>query len=254
MRSRLGVRVELVLDEVDSSVESAFFQALGDAAKHNLCRLVLCGRGGLLKTALRSQQVYGCRLDLMRLEPLDHEAAKTLVFKPLRDLGFQLQDEASIADQLFELTGRLPHLLQFCLRRLVEVCIAGQIKLLTADHVRTLRWDYDTAQYFTSPLSDLSDPECRLVALVLLEAFPEQVNQSTIQQIAASEGLRLDQERCKEICNDLFINNILAWRGGGSFRMANEAMAHFTRESGYLAGAIQEARSRAVVAAKTVGA
>ena len=250
MRSRLGVRVELVLDEVDSSVESAFFQTLGEAARNNLCRLVLCGRGGLLKAALRSSQRYGCRLDLMRLEPLDVEAARALVLRPLRDLGFELQDETSITGQLFELTGRLPYLLQFCLRRLVEVCIVGGAKLLTPEHVRELRWDYDTAQYFTSPLSDLTDPECRLVALVLLELSPDQVDQSTVQQIAASAGLRLDQERCKEICNDLFINNILAWRGG-SFRMANKALAHFTRESGYLASAIQEARSRAGVAART---
>jgi hypothetical protein len=241
MRNRLGVRVELVLDEVDSSVDGQFFQVLGDAAKQNLCRLLLCGRGGLLRSVLRSSQYYGSRLDLIRLDPLDDISAETLVLRPLRDLGFEIESEPEVLSQLFELTGKLPHLLQFCLRRLVEAGISYKRNTITAEDIRMLHQDYDTVQYFTSPLSDLMSPVSRLVALTLLNMAPDQVNQSTVQQIAAVEGLKLGLDQCKEICNDLFINNILAWHAG-SYRVVNKAITQFTRENGYLQDAISEAK------------
>jgi hypothetical protein len=140
------------------------------------------------------------------------------------------------------MTGNLPHLLQFCLRRLVDLCIADGKRLLTPEHVQTLHWDFETAHYFTSPLSDLMDPESRLIALNLLRNPPELITHSVIHQMAAAESLRLDVQRCKEICNDLFINNVLAW-SRGAFRIANEALVHFVAQSGDLEQAIAEARA-----------
>ncbi|MCI0489898.1 MAG: hypothetical protein L0229_25175 [Blastocatellia bacterium] len=239
-RKALGGPLDLLLDEVDLICEDYAFKFLGDAAKLGLCRLVLCGRGVLLKTMLSAKSPLECRLELIQLEPLDENSARELIFTPLADLGFTIIEPDRVGDQVLRLTGRLPNLLQFYGQKLVELVLDKETDTISPQHVEKIKGDFVTAQYFIKPLNDLEDPETRLVGLSLLKEDYKEFSVTTVMAVADRAGLSLEHKRALEICNDLVINNVLAWNDG-SFRIANEGLYFYAHKMGYLDGALKEA-------------
>lgn len=236
-RSRLGGPLDLLLDEVDEVCQSEAFQCLGEAARHGYCRLVLCGRGVLLRMMLRGQSSLACRLKLLRLQPLDEDSARRLILEPLTDLGFSVSEPGPLVNHVSQLTGRLPHLLQFYGQKLAELAAQESVESITMRHVESIKWDFETAQYFLSPLQDLTSPEVRLIALSLLQSGIKQFSIPGVRSLAEKQGIILDQACTIDICNELVINNVLSWNNG-SFCIANEAMEHYAREMGLLDDAL----------------
>ena len=118
-----GQPLELLLDEVDGVCHTEAFEFLGHAAKGGLCRLILCGRGTLFKMLMDKGSAFECRLETIRPEPLDYESARRLILEPLEDLGFAIGEQEKVVENLFELTGRLPHLLQYSGKKLVSFAL-----------------------------------------------------------------------------------------------------------------------------------
>lgn len=236
-----GGPLDLVLDEVDEVCKSDTFHFLGEAARLGYCRLVLCGRGTLLKTMLdRSTPIEG-RLELIRLEPLPEGPARDLLLNPLTDLGFELPEPDALVEQVFELTGRLPHHIQMFGKKLAELAISEGSNRITAETLGTLKCDFLVAQYFTKMLDEIRDARTRLVGLALLKADRRDVPVPVVQEVARREGLTLTSREANDICLDLAIDNILAWEHGG-FRLANTGLSFFTSQTGYLDGALEDAR------------
>ena len=241
MAYRLGGRIDLLLDEVDEVCDSGAFDYLGEAAKHGHCRLILCGRGRLLKTMTQQSSSLAHRLDLMRLNPLDEESARTLLAAPLRDLGFELEEPERLFEQVFRLTGRLPNFMQFYARKLVELAIDERRNTLSAAQAEMLQWDFETAQFFISPLQDISSDRARFTAMMLLKDTRREFTPTQVCRLAAQHGLPLKDAEMLEICNELVIVNVLAW-DRGVFRVANEALTEFARQLGVLDRMYDEAR------------
>jgi hypothetical protein len=232
--------LELLLDEVDAVCASETFKSLAKAARQSLCRLVLCGRGQLLKLALSPDSLLECRVELMRLRPLEHESARKLILAPLTDLGFSLDQPDRIVEKLFRLTGRMPHLLQYYGKGLANLAVEEGVNTITPQHLEMLGWDFETAQYFISPLRDLADPETRFVALSLLKDGRQRFSIPQVREIAEKQGLPFNNNRAGEICNDLVINNVLAW-DEGMFCLANESLPHYVRQMKLLDGEFKDA-------------
>lgn len=243
-RGRCGRPLELILDEVDTVCLGDAFRSLGIGARLGLCRLVLCGRGVLLKTILSGGSPLECRLELMQLEPLDRKSAAELLLRPLSDLGFDLVGVETLADRILRLTGRLPHLIQFCGRQLVESAIKKELGRLSQDDIEELEGDFVVAQYFIKPLRDIDDPVSRLVGLWMLKNGHGELTVLDAQGIATQSGIALDHNRALEICNDLVINNVLAW-DGGHFRIANEGLYLYAKRMGFLDAALRDAQEEA---------
>ncbi|OGW16669.1 MAG: hypothetical protein A3G93_00460 [Nitrospinae bacterium RIFCSPLOWO2_12_FULL_45_22] len=240
-RSEHGHRLELLLDEVDEVCQGGAFNCLGKAAKEGICRLILSGRGSLLKMALSSHSPIGHRLDLIRPEPLDTESAKKLILEPLMDLGFRVIGVDQIIHDVFHLTGRLPHLLQSYGNKLVDIALVEGTDTISIEHIDRLKWDFEFAQYLTSPLQDIVDPKGRLLALSLLKESHRDFDIPSIQKFAEGLGFNLDYQKTKEMCNDLVIHNILAWNQG-LYRIATGALSYYAREMRFLDDAIDKAR------------
>jgi hypothetical protein len=242
LRKSLNGPVELLLDEVDEVCNGDAFNALGEAAKMGLCRLVLCGRGGLLRTMLSNKSSLDCRLDLLQLGPLREEAARSMLLEPLDDLGFELSDEKAVSDEVLRLTGRLPHFLQLFGMKLVEMAIQRGTEVISPELLDELKSDFLVMQFFLRSLAQLEDLETRLVGFALVEENPRSINLPDIYALAQREGLRLDPARALEVCINLVVNNVLVWEGG-SYHIANEGLPFYARQTGYLASALAEARS-----------
>lgn len=241
-RSKLGGTINLLLDEVDHVCFSEAFNVLGEAAKLEHCRLILIGKGELFRMVTSEVQLKQ-RLQLLQLNPLDESAARSLLLTPLDDLGFEVTEPDRLVEQVFRLTGRLPHLIQFFARKLVELAIDEGVNAITAAQVEALRWDFETAQFFISPLQSefLEDAEVRLIAFLLLKEHTREFTPGQVRLLATRWGLPLDEMRALRICNELVIQNVLVWNKG-SFQLANEALVDYARHLGILDSALESAR------------
>jgi hypothetical protein len=232
--------LDLLLDEVDLVCGSEAFKALGAAARDGLCRLILCGKEALLNAALSETSLLGCRLVLTQLEPLDETAATELIMRPLTDLGFEIIEPEKVIEYILRWTGRLPYLLQFFGQKLANMAIDENAHAISMEQVEALKWDFVTAQYFVKPLTDLDDPEARFIGLSLLKNKYTEFSVRAVSDLARRSGISLTHNRAREICNNLVINNVLAWKGG-SYRIANEGLYFYALEAGYLDNALEEA-------------
>lgn len=211
---------------------TGLFVTLGEAAKQGHCRLVLCGRGVLLRLMLSQDSALAQRVQLLRPESLPAEIARDLVLKPLGDLGFRVTGEDGVLTTILELTGRLPHLLQFFLGKLANYCIDSKTEVVSQEEVKAVTWDFESAQFFTAPLRDVRQKECARLALLLIDEMKSGASIPEICRLAARHGMHLTEERAFEMCSDLLINNVLAWSQGGCFHIANDAMVTLARRLG----------------------
>lgn len=240
-RNRCGGPLELLLDEVDEVCRGRAFKALGEAARNEYCRIVLCGRGVLLKLGLDSFCPIGYRLKLIRLAATDQQTVARLLLEPLRDLGLVVAEPERLVDHVMGMTSGLPHLVQFYGQRLAErVATGGQttVSLQDADYVRE---EFVTAGYFVGPLKQVTVSDSRYIALLMLRDAAKSLSVPDVQRLAASDGVSLDVSHLGEICDDLVINNILAWRNG-VYRVACEGMRYYATRHGWLESALREAR------------
>jgi hypothetical protein len=241
-KKRYGGPLELILDEVDEDCESPTFRALGEAARAQLCRLILCGKGGLLKTLLSSKSPLDCRLDWIQLGPLDSGSARDLLIKPITDLGFKIEEPDKLTAEVLDLTGQLPNLVQLFGMKLVDRAIVDKTETVAIDHLEALKKDFFVAQFFIKSLNELTDPDTRLIALLLLEQGCASFSSTQIQILASREGLNLNDLRANEICLDLLVNNVLIW-DNGSYRIASGGLPFYARKKDYLKTSLEKARA-----------
>ncbi|MBI1766713.1 MAG: hypothetical protein HYR56_35350 [Acidobacteria bacterium] len=243
LKTKLGGTIHLLLDEVDNVCQGEVFDLLGEAAKLGYCRLILIGRGGLLRMMLYSDSQLNQRLQLLQLNPLDEPAARNLLLDPLADLGFKVDDPERLSAQVLRLTGRLPNQIQFFARKLAELAIDEQSDTISLAQVERLKWDFETTQFFISPLQGeyLEDAEVRLIALLLLKEQLKEITPGPICALALRWGLPIDEMHALRICNELVIHNVLVWNKG-RFCLANEALAEYAERLGILDSALETAR------------
>jgi hypothetical protein len=252
VRSTLEAPLNLILDEVDAICNWPGFNNLAMAAREASCRLVLCGKGDLLRVMLAPSSYLSNRLDLMRLEPLGEAEARTLLFQPLEDLQIHVLDAEEVAHLVLRLTGRLPHLIQFYGQKLVQRasnrladgdCVSLDPLTVSPKDVHAVTSDMGTTGFFLSALREISqaDPEVYLLALLLLREGIRRVSPSLVLRLAREEGMDSDYIGAVDICNDLVINNVLMWDQNG-FCLANEGLIHHARRLGYLSTAIEDVR------------
>jgi hypothetical protein len=257
LRSKLGQLPNIVLDETDELSQSAVFRQLSTLSKNKFCRIIFCGRGKLLNAALESPSMLGGRFELVRLKALAPAVARRLLVEPLNDLGIATDRSVEAIERVLTLTGCLPHQVQFFGQRLSELCIREKTTMISMAQVDLLQWDFETAQYFASPLADISSPEGKLVALSILKKRLKSINYASVSELAREHGVSLSLADTKRVCNDLVICNILTWTGDSlqsiretaepstaqaTFCISSEALSDYAEKMGYLTHGLQEVK------------
>jgi hypothetical protein len=233
---------ELLLDEVDEVCLSETFQFLGEAAKLGYCRLVLCGKGVLLKMMLNTKSPLDCRLDLLQLRPLEDDEAVALLAQPLADLGFHIVNLDALSEEVLYLTGRLPNLVQLFAIKLADGAMKAGRGHIAPEHLEALKDDFLIAQFFIKSLTDLDDPQTRLVGMLLVREGRRDFSVAAVQEVARSEGVVLDSRRASDICTDLLVNNVLVWNHG-SYSIANGGLIFYAQKKEFLGNALEETRA-----------
>lgn len=230
-KTKYGLPLELILDEVDEVCETETFRQLGEAVKLGICRLVLCGRSAILKKAINAEDPLQCRLRFLTLKPLNDNDAQKLIFEPMEDLGFVLEDKENFMERTIRLTGGMPHLLQLFGEKLIAQALDEGKNTIDSEMLETQAFDFETAQYVMSPLAGLADDEVRKIALEILMRELPVINVDTVRSIATEAGIIADYAKTMEMCNDMVVNNILFWYKGCFLR--NEALNTYAKNLGY---------------------
>jgi len=241
LKMRYEGPIGLLLDEVDEYVGSTAFQYLSHAAKNGYCRLLMGGKGELLKKMLEETNPFQCRMHVLRLEPLDENEAVELVFGPFRDLGFVIREPGKVRDSIFRWTGNLPHLLQFYGHRLCELMIDRRVQTLDIAMVEEVRDALETFTYFSDPLFKAKDPKLRFIALSMLDLGHRPYGFAHIHQVLTAKGLTMTVDELRDKLNELVILNVLAWTRG-AFQVANESLIYYARETGFMSLALCETK------------
>jgi len=242
--SHLGGRLDLLFDEVDRVCQVLpVMEALSSASRAGHCRLVLCGKGTLLRTVLSEASPFGLRTQLMRLQPLDEQSASALLLDGLTDLGFRVCEPNVFTSRIFDLTGRMPHLLQFWAHQIVEAALQADTRTLSATNIDSLLAGHAMVQYAVSPLLDIDKPLNRLLAVEILRNRISSVSVHVLIELAARNGISLSARAALDACNDLLVHGVLLWDRGG-FRLANTALGLAAERLGLLTPMLQESHKQ----------
>lgn len=203
--------LDLLFDEVDKICEDSAFEVVGDAVKHGYCRVVLCGKGGLLRMMTHGTAQLAERLTLVQPEPLDVDSARRLLIEPLFDLGFKIPDAVWLAEAVFGLTQRRPHLIQACARQMIGNAMAEESTTIGQAQFDNVLRNFGAFATTLLPLDAMSDDETRLAALLLLRVGLGEVNVGRLQGVFNALDLEVTAVRALDICRDLWICNVLTW-------------------------------------------
>lgn len=231
--------LDLLLDDVDEVCRSSTFQALADCAKDGLCRLVLAGRSGLLELLLDKKSPFKGRLELMRLEPLDASAAEQLVLGPLIDLDWTVENPDRFCSELFRLTGRLPHLLQFCAKKICDLAVKRNAQTIKLSFLEEVRWDFDTMNTVTSALRGIKNQSLKAVAYELVRQRPQIVTASLVERVAreldVAKDLKVpfDKEAAEDECKRLVLESVLSFFDG-NYRLSSEVLPEYAERQGLI--------------------
>jgi hypothetical protein len=233
-RSESDGPIELLLDETDLICHGEAFRQLGLAAKEGHVRLVLCGRKRLYDFASRESSPLGQRLVLMRLSPLSDMEARSLIQLPLDALGLSLDPEPELLRHILHRSGRLPHLIQYYAKHLVELTSENKSDWITPALVAELEDRDDFCEMFLSPLEELSDRPAYALACLLLADGRDRFDTAYIREILGRLGRApADVVAVRREADELVVANILAWEKGG-YRLASPVIREAARAAGFL--------------------
>lgn len=234
LRHSYGGPVELLFDEVDEVCSSKTFQYLAQSVKAGDVRLIMCGRSPeLLKFELGTDSNASFRLQKLRPTPLDEPAARELIRRPLTDLGIKIRDESELVDRVCRQTGRMPHLLQFYGKRLVEQASESGREEVDVALLEEIESNIETLGLFVSPIHELKDESVKSIAVALLNDSRTVFTPQDVTGLAAKLGQDRTADDVFDVCNLLVMQNVLAWRND-RFHVACEGIRYFSRKAGLL--------------------
>lgn len=224
--------LDLLLDEVDSVCSSDAMEGISEAVRCGFCRVILCGKGGLYAMMRRRDSQFARRLELIRPEPLDPDSAARLLLEPLAALGITPEDETALRQVVFTLTARRPHLIQECAKHLFQFAQADRTATITERHLERLSAHFAELSHALLPLEDMRNDLTRLLVLLWLREGGRLITVAYLQQLAKRHGLDLSAAEALEICDDLWICNVLTWENG-HLTLASPHLVEFVRKMNF---------------------
>lgn len=225
--------IELLIDEADEFCFTEPLRQIGQAAREGSVRLILCGRKQVHDYALREASPLARRLEVIRLGPLQDAEARDLIVLPLADLGIALEDDSGVVRRILDRTGRLPHLIQYYCKHLVDAVASADPPRITHLLLSELERDYDFLEHVLNPLFELRDRRAYDVALGLLDGGQEHFRLADVEVLAARIGHRMSTREVKDLCDDLVVQNVLIW-DRSAYRVSSPVLRAAARRSGLL--------------------
>jgi hypothetical protein len=229
-----GGPIELLIDEADAFCFTEPFRQLGQAARDGYVRMVLCGRKGVHDYALREASPLAGRLEVIRLGPLQDAEARDLICQPMADLGITVDEDPSVLRRLLDQTGRLPHLIQYYCKHLVDL-LSGRRDGTQVTHtlISELESGYEFLENLLSPLFELREERTYDVAVGLLQKGNEHFRLADVEALAARLGHTLSLREARDLCDELVVQNILMW-DRLAYRLSSQALRMSAKRSGLL--------------------
>jgi len=217
--ARLGGPFELILDECDAICKEGqgdLLERIAEFASSYHCRLILIGRGNLLRYCQRRNATALGRLRELRFRPLRPDDAWELFSAPLLGLGLTIEEPEKLRAHVLRITSRMPHLIHEAAREIVEAVHITDSKVVSSSLFRRGHNPFSNFGLLKSHLNDLANARSRFVACtLLLNPDCKQYDASRVGGILRKEGLKPNTMQITELCDDLVINCLLGWESRG---------------------------------------
>jgi hypothetical protein len=148
--NNLGWPTELLLDDVDELCTGAALRSLSDAAREGHLRLILSGREDALQQVLDRGTSSTYPFELIRLGPLDPQAAEDIICKPMADLGIELREGEQLVKHILRASGCWPHLLHLYCSELVKLARESGVDVVSLAEAREVETCLETARCVTA--------------------------------------------------------------------------------------------------------
>lgn len=232
--NHFGKPPDLLCDEVDEVLHLNVFDSLAMIARKRYCRLVLAGKARLMANMLDPSRAFASRVVVMRLEPLTKDESRGLFLKPFEDLGFVVHDRSTVLDTVCDLTGGLPHLLQYYGRVVATHLLHNGSNTVDERALLEVRDQFETQAYTLDFLMRLQPGSVKkAVALAVIKHPRRLLSLPDIHRIATDAGIELTLEETWSICNDLVLDTILSWERL-HFVVANGTLAFHAERVGLI--------------------
>lgn len=211
-RSRLRGPLEIVLDETDRHLVLPSMRVLIHQGIKKMCRIVLVGRWQLMKFAIHTVDDNFNRLEPVVMPPLTFGEAQDLIERPLRDLGFNIQECRQEFRLAVNRLGRVPGLIQ----ELGAFTVAEAERSSLPEAIHLALGKIISVSRLIGLLNDLSSIQARIAALLLLlygkkDEFAEPL---WLRDQFRHQGIRVGIAQCIELCDELVIHHLLGYENG----------------------------------------
>ena len=230
-KEHFGRPVDLLLDEVDEVLAFKFFDTVEHISREGYCRIVLAGKSNLLREMLNPTRALAERMDLLRLEPLSTTETESLFLQPLRDLGFRVSQEEEMLRAVEDLSGQMPHWVQFYGKAVAQLGCDRELEEITPKLLQDVRDSFEVHTRCVSAILDLADAKVQQAAQLLLTLPRRPMAIPEIQGVFKDHQIAAEYKDTYAICNDLVLANILSWQQG-RVEIANGSLMYHARLSG----------------------
>jgi hypothetical protein len=232
-RGSFGRPVDFLLDEVDEVLSFEFFDTLEHISRMGYCRAVLAGKSSLLREMLNPKRAFACRLDLLRLESLSATETESLFIQPLLDLGFGISRKEELLRALEDLSGHMPHWVQFYGKAVAQLACEKNIPDISPELIYAVRDSFEVHARCISAILNLADSKVQSAAQLLLTLPRRPMTVSEIQGVFRDHNIASEYRDTWTICNDLVLANVLSW-SQGRMEVANGSLIHHAKLGGLI--------------------
>jgi hypothetical protein len=233
--SREGRRLIFFLDEIDYFIEFdgkhnfKMLKIFRSMAQNDYCQFVFAGFKTLspYKRSLDSPLYNFC--ELIRMEPLERDAALALITEPMKSIGIEYHDLTD-RELILEYTACHPNLLQFYGKHLIERIekhhqVEDRRTIFREDIEDLFNLEYEN--YIIDEIymfyTDLDDVDKLIVTLMLEEledGFSNTVSPSQIKKKLKALEVQISMNQVYQVMKILALRFILQDNGEGRFSFA----------------------------------
>lgn len=222
--------IEFILDELDAVVTSDVFDRLTEASKLGFCRLIICGRGGVLRATQNTESYFNSRFHHIRIGPLEEDDAYDLFRIPLTSLGIDLEDIPDMKQTLMDVTGGLPDLIQYTAISLTEN-MKGKNRITVEDVLKLKSKDFMYNSYVTGSLQTLivEKPSVFKFLKGIDRRYDGKFTRKNAVGVLTNLDIEIKPNQVGEVLNDLVIDNILIW-DNHTYRISHDLYREYLRK------------------------
>jgi photosystem II stability/assembly factor-like uncharacterized protein len=246
-----GRTLVMLFDEIDGLLQKdmqngeQLFQILRALSQEGQLRFIFCGEKVLNESLHNPNLVFFNFCNLIPLTYLKPDEARRVVVEPMQEMGITLEGDGALADEIVELAGGHPNIVQYICQKLIDRINQRRDRHINRADLKAVSESTQFAEYFAEVSWGHADALERLITLLMLDK-PE-ITMAELAEEFRTRHLGVTPAQLETALDDLSLYSILRHDGPKytfGARAFPEALRRSQDVSGLLLSFIEEIRSQ----------